>query len=252
MDLFLLKKITGVLLMPMSMVLILFLMALIFHRSKPQFSFKCSLIGFILLLFASFTPLSDRALAPIEEQYDTFTRSSQPIDYIVILGCGHTSDATLVATSELKACSLQRLVEGLRIFRLHPEATIITSGAAFGDRYSNAEKVKQAALLLGVPEQKVLVEPFPRDTEEEAALISPRVKGTRVVLVTNANHMPRAINYFLSQGVEAMPAPASPIVKGLNDEKGWGYYVPNAKTLQNSTLAWYEYLGLAVQWLKSL
>ena len=52
-----------------------------------------------------------------------------------------------------------------------------------------------------MPAQKIISENFPKDTEEEAELISPRVQGTKVVLITNADHMPRSINYFQSQGV---------------------------------------------------
>ena len=33
-------------------------------------------------------------------------------------------------------------------------------------------------------------------TEEEAELIAPRVTGKNVVLITNSDHMPRAIKYF--------------------------------------------------------
>ena len=252
MDLFFLKKVAIALIMPLSVVLLLLLLALVFYRLKPTFSFKCLLSGFFILLVASLAPLSDRFMLPIESQYQAFTQSSHPIDYIIILGCGHTTENSLPATSQLKPCSLQRLVEGLRILQLHPEAMLITSGAALSDNVSNAEKVKQAAVLLGVKEERILVEPFPKDTEEEAQLIAPRVKGKQVVLVTNADHMPRALHYFKQQGINAIPAPASAWVKGFNNEKHWSYYQPNIKSLAQSTHAWYEYVGRVVQWLKSI
>jgi uncharacterized SAM-binding protein YcdF (DUF218 family) len=72
-----------------------------------------------------------------------------------------------------------------------------------------------------------------------------------VVLVTNASHMPRAMNYFQTQGVEPTPAPTGFWVKNINTSRGWGYYIPNSKKLQQTTGAWYESLGLFVQWLKT-
>ena len=155
------------------------------------------------------------------------------------------------ATSQLKACSLQRLVEAVRIFRLHPEAQIITSGAAIHDRTPNAVKVKQAAVLLGIPAHKILVEPYPKDTEEEAALIAPRIKGKTVILITNADHMIRSVNYFNQQGADVIPAPASHWVKGELNQQSWTYYFPNSNNLKQTTTAWYESLGLIVQWLKN-
>ncbi|MBB6544890.1 ElyC/SanA/YdcF family protein [Thalassotalea piscium] len=252
MDLFFLKKVATVMIMPLSIVLLLLLISLILFHRKPKHSFKCMVTGFVILLLASLSPLSDRFMLPIESQYSAFTRSASPVHYIVILGCGHTTDDALPATSQLKACSLQRLVEGIRILGIHPEATLITSGAALGDPVANAEKVKQAAMLLGVNQAKIIVEPFPKDTEEEAELIAPRVRGKNVVLVTNADHMPRALKYFTEQGVNAIPAPASPWVKGFDDDKAWGYYVPNVQSLSRSTNATYEYVGQLVQWLKAL
>lgn len=191
-------------------------------------------------------------MAPIENNYAAFSKQQGKVDYIVILGCGHETDAAWPATSRLKACSLQRMVEGLRIFQMHPEATIITSGAKLGDRISNAVTVKQALVSLGVAESKILVENFPKDTEEESELIAPRVKGTKVVLVTNSDHMPRSVRYFKMQGVEVIPAPASPWVKDASETKKWAYYLPSPTGLKQTTNAWYETLGRTVQWLKNI
>ena len=250
MDLFLLKKIISLMIMPLSIIILLLIIAIIFYRLKPKLSFWALFTATTLLFLSTFPPLSDNIMAALEDNYPAFTRSNKPVDYIIILGGVHTSVQGLPATSELKSSSLERLVEAVRIFRLHPEAQIITSGFADGDVSSNAEKVKQAAILLGVPKNKILTENFPQDTEEEAQLIAPRVLDKNVVLVTSANHLPRAMAYFQQYGVNAIPAPASPWVKS-NGLTSWSYYVPNAKKLQQTTTVWYETLGRIVQWLKS-
>lgn len=251
MDLFLLKKLIGALLMPLTIIMLLLIIAIIYHRKSPTFSLKCLCAGTIILILSSFSPVSDRLMAPIENNFPAFTSVNKPIDYIVILGCSHTFDENLPATSQLKSCSLQRLVEAVRIYRLHPEATIITSGGSSDENDSNAQAVKLAAISLGIPEQKIITENFPKDTEEEALLIAPRVKGSTVVLVTNADHMPRAINYFKHYGVDAIAAPAGHWVKGNDQQKSWGYYLPTSYKLEQTTTAWYESVGRLWQWLKS-
>ncbi|NQZ89400.1 MAG: YdcF family protein [Colwellia sp.] len=251
MDLFLLKKIISALIMPLSIIIILLILAIIFYQYKKRFSYVCLIAATLLLTLGSFRPFANFVMAPIENQHLAFTRSTEPVDYIVILGCWHTTDPELPATSELGVCSLQRLVEAIRIFRIHPEAHLITSGFAGHDETSNAEKVKEAAMLLGVPESKIIVESFPKDTEEEAELIAPRVTGRNVVLITNSDHMPRAIKYFQQQGVYPIAAPAGKWVKGNSNEKNWPYYLPRPSNLEQTTHAWYESLGRFVQWLKS-
>jgi len=252
MNIFLLKKIISALIMPLSLVLILLLIALIFSKKNPHFSFKCLLIGFFLLLVSSIPRVSDSMMMPLENNYPTFVKQNQPVDYIIILGCGHTSDTQLPVISQLNICSLQRVVEAFRIYQLHPEAQLITSGHAHGDIMSNAQKVKQVAVSFGIPEEKIFVENFPKDTEEEAELIAPRVKGSMAVLITNANHMPRSIKYFESQGVNPIAAPTGYWVKNSTSEKGWGYYIPRANKLKQTTIVWYETIGRTVQWFKGL
>ena len=196
--------------------------------------------------------VSDHLMVSIEDNYEAFTRSNKPVDYIIVLGGWHQKNNALPVTNQLSVDSLQRLVEVIRIYKLHPEAKIITSGHHNVDSVSHAQKMKQAFVLLGIPEQKIITENFPKDTEEEAQLISPRVLGSNVILVTNAEHMPRAMKYFQTQGVYPIAAPTGHWVKNINSPKNWRYYIPSSKKLQQTTIAWYESLGRFVQWLKGL
>lgn len=252
MDLFLLKKIISVAIMPINIVLILLVLSLFYFRKSPTKSFKFLVTACLLLLASSMPIVSDSIMVNIEEKHEPFTLSSKSIDYIVVLGGWHTQNAALPVTSQLSIDSLQRLVEVLRIYRLHPEARIITSGHHKSDEVSNAEKMKQSLILLGVPAQKIITENFPKDTEEEAELISPRVQGGNVILVTNANHMPRAMKYFQAQGIQPIAAPTGFWVKAINNPKGWSDYLPNSKKLRQTTVAWYESVGRLVQWFKLL
>jgi uncharacterized SAM-binding protein YcdF (DUF218 family) len=252
MDLFLLKKIISIFTMPINLVFILLFLSLILFNKRPKTSFQYLLSAVLLLLLSSTPIISNTLMGSIENNYEAFTRSSKPVDYIVVLGNGHSSNAALPVTSQLQIASLQRLVEALRIYQIHPEAKIITSGFSGDDPVSNAEKMKQSLTLLGISEQKIITENFPKDTEEEAKLIAPRVQGANVVLITNADHMPRSMKYFQLQGVFPIPAPTGYWVRGLNDQKSWTDFVPNSHKLDQTTVAWYETIGRLVQWFKLL
>lgn len=252
MDLFLLKKIITMFIMPINLIVFLLILAIIYFKKRPKVSFKCLTSAFVLLLLSSMPITSNTLMASIEDNYEAFTRSSVPVDYIVVLGNGHTSNDALPVTSQLKVASLQRLVEALRVYKVHPEARIITSGYAGDDPVSNAEKMKQSLVLLGVPEHKIITENFPKDTEEEAQLISSRVLGSNVVLITNADHMPRSMKYFHRQGIYPIAAPTGYWVRRLEHQVGWKDYVPSSKKLAQTTIAWYESLGRLVQWFKTL
>jgi uncharacterized SAM-binding protein YcdF (DUF218 family) len=269
MDLFALKKIIGLLLMPMSLISMLLVIAILYFKAKPRLSFKCLVSASLLLFISSLGVVADQLILPLEKDFTSY-RPTEPfndmtvdsadknhhqnlVDYIIVLGCGHTSNNDLPITAQLYTCSLQRLVETVRIANIHPKAQIITSGASFDDPVAHALKMQQAAMLLGIPEERILTEVFAKDTEEEAQLIAPRVRGKKVILITNANHMHRSINYFKSQNVEVIPAPASFYVKQLSAKKKWSYYLlPQARNLLITRTACYEYLGLTVQWLKTL
>ncbi len=239
--------------MPLSIVVLLLIIALVFFNKKPKLSFQSLLIATLLLVVSAFPPFSDLLMGSIEDNYPPFSASNNKnIDYIVVLGCYHNTDRGIPATLQLKACSLQRLVEAIRIYRLYPNATIITSGGTLRQSTSNAYTVKQAAISLGVPAHKIITENYPKDTEEEALLIAPRVRNTHVVLVTNAYHLPRAMQYFKQQGVDAIAAPASYWVPPNKKPAGWDYYIPKSTTLTQTTLAWYESLGRTWQKIKQL
>jgi uncharacterized SAM-binding protein YcdF (DUF218 family) len=252
MDLFLLKKIVSVLIMPINIVIVLMLVGLFLYRRSPKASLKTFITATFLLVISALPPVSDSLMTSIENDYSPYVKGTLAVDYIVVLGCSHTTNPNLPVTSQLAGCSLQRMVEALRVYELHPEARIITSGFAGVNSVSNAVTVKQSLVSLGVPAQKIITENFPKDTEEEAELIAPRVQGTKIVLVTSASHMPRAINYFQANNIYPIAAPTGFWVKNPGGNKGWRYYLPDSKSLQQTTIAWHEILGSIVQWFKSL
>ncbi|MGJ7095323.1 ElyC/SanA/YdcF family protein [Vibrio hannami] len=250
MDLFILKKFITVFVMPINLVMFFLILAIALHWKKPKVSYRCLLLATVMLLLATLPPVSDKFMYQLEKNYSAYNKHDEKFDYIVVLGCRHTDNLSLPVTSQLGDCSLERMVEALRIYNLHPEATIITSGYAEDVNKSNAVKVKQALMLLGVPENKIVTEPSGRDTEEEAYYITSLIEGKKAILITNADSMPRAMKYFIAQGVHPRPAPTGYWIKNAAAVTDWKYYLPSGQKLYQTTVAWYESLGLLVQSFK--
>ena len=247
---FLFKKIIASLLMPLSVIAALLLLGLLLLLASRLRRTGTALItlGVALLLVLSSSPLSEQIAAPLEYRYQALgeTQSLQGVRWIVVLGSGHTTTATLSPNSELNGSALARLNEGLRLQRALPQATLLLSGGAVFDSRSNAAVMAQTAVALGFDRDAIVVEERPRDTAEEAELISAWVDNEPFILVTSALHMPRAIALFERQGSRPIPAPTDYTIKyqvGGGDKRPLRW-LPNPSRLQTLQRAWHEHLGM--------
>ena len=86
-----------------------------------------------------------------------------------------------------------------------------------------------------------------KDTVDNARMSAEILKPAgvrRVVLVTQAFHMPRARKLFEANGLEVIPAPTD--FKGVNEGPlAVSDFLPQAKAMQTSYYALHEWLGLA-------
>lgn len=251
MELFILKKIIGALLMPLPLCFLLFILGVIaFYRGRKATAISLSSVSLITLLLLSTPMLPDYLLANIEHQYKQFDLSRK-VENIVILGCGHVNDAKLPISAQLYPCSTVRLVEALRIFAKNPDSTIITSGNTLREPYSNAEMNKRLLIALGVDEKNIISVDQSLDTEEESINLRALLKGQHFALVTSASHMPRAMNLFEQQGLMPIAAPTENLVRS-SDNSPWWYLLPNSQNLQKSERWWYETLGRTWLAIKSM
>ncbi len=144
--------------------------------------------------------------------------------------------------------SLQRLVEGIRLYNLLPGSRLILSGGtAFGDIITSAEVMKQVALELSVPENDILMEPDSMDTKDEAMLIKDMVGDEPFVLVTSAYHMKRSIALFNKHGLSPAPAPTVHYIKKRQNLSP-GAFFPSYTNIKHAEIIVREKLGIA--WAK--
>jgi len=242
MDIFLFKKFVGSAFMPLPVLFFLLLLTLIFLIKKQRnkaIILQCFSLIFLALIANKY--LAFELMAPTEQTYKQFDRN-QSVGTIVVLGCGHINDGMLPQTAQLHSCSLYRLAEAMRIYHLNPQSQIITTGYGGNEPFSNADLVRQVAISMGIPGNKIRAISHPRDTEEEAKAVRKLLGQKPFVLVTSASHMPRAMSIFEAEGMHPMAAPTGHMAKDPS-RAFWWEQLPQANSVRLVERWWYETLG---------
>ncbi|WEM43349.1 envelope biogenesis factor ElyC [Photobacterium sp. DA100] len=248
-----LKKIVSALLMPLPAMLMLGLLGLLllwFTRRKGLASFFIS-FAFLGIFLVSFQPIATSLLRPLEKAYPPYVPSGQAVDYVMVLGSGHVIDHAMPITSQLSRTSLMRLSEGMRIHRLFPGSKLILSGYGGGTDISQARMMAKVALALGVNKNDILLLETAKDTWEEAFQAASVVGESKLVVVTSASHMKRAIEEFNRVGLSPSAAPTN-FLASNKIEQPWERYRPQAKYLEQTERYWYEKLGRWWQQLRTM
>lgn len=245
---FVLKKILGLVLQPLSLALIALLAGtLLLWRDPSRRTGRLFVTAGLVLLVAISLPILPNAVGgALERSYSAYTPHGDepPPEFVVVLGGGSKDDATLPLSARLAPVALARLVEGVRIAGLHPSARLVVSGGAVFSSASEAEIAAEVAVMLGVEAQRIVIEPRSRDTAEQARLIGEIVTSERFVLVTSAVHMPRSMKLFRKQGLDPIAAPTA----HHYDRSRWrgpGDFLPSAENVRAVHLIMHELYGIA-------
>ncbi|MBS9404587.1 YdcF family protein [Halomonas sp. TRM85114] len=206
----------------------------------------------LLLLLASWSPVADRWLGPMEARYPAVDQwlAGEEIRAVVVLGAAWQPDRPWPITSQLNTSSALRLMEGVRLWRQQPEVVLAVTGAS--RRASDqpvAHGYAEAAREFGVPRERLLVLDTPTDTGQEAQAVREVLgEGTSLLLVTSASHMPRAMAHFQAVGLAPIAAPTHYLAH-RGDPDTLAYWVPSSENLRKSERALYETLGMiATRW----
>ena len=249
---FLLKKFVSAFLMPLPLFIFLLIIGLYFLFTHKTFRAKVILaLSFIWLFLISYPPLVNNILYKYESTYPTLHTPPQNVQYIYVLGGGHTTDSNLPLTSQIIAPSLVRLNEGIRLHHaLDKKPILITSGySGLYTSIPSAVMQKQLAMQLGMAEEKIHIEPECKDTQEEAVAAKKFIGNAPFILVTSASHMKRAMKFFQHEGLNPIPAPTnhSAAVKNLSY---FNFFSPSA--IVKSHIIWHEMLGALWQKIKGI
>jgi len=235
-----LKQLISYLLMPFPLGLLLVVLGLLllWLTARQRTGRALATGGAAMLLLCSWYPTSQWLLSPLHRRASLMQPASAAgARWVVVLGGGYDARGSAPATSRLSTFTLERLIEGIRVYRNLPGAKLIMSGRGYGELPTEAAVMQEAAVELGVPVADIRQEGESDDTADEARLIRPMVGGDRIVLVTSGVHMDRAVRLFEKQGLTVIPAPA-------------GFWPPRAELWPNSDrVGWvqqaeHEWLGM--------
>ncbi|KAA0014347.1 hypothetical protein F0A17_01450 [Billgrantia pellis] len=244
-----LKELIAVYAMPLPLFLsLLGLAALLFFSGRRRVGLGTGVVATVMLLLAAWSPLADRLLVPLESRYPPLRISSSEtrVETIVVLGGGWQPERGGSSLSRLNESSLYRLTEGLKLLQEFPQARLVVSG---GSRVEGlppvAEAYAAAANELGVSSERLVVVDWPTDTASEAQAVRDLLdRDSRLLLVTSASHMPRAMAHFRAVGLDPVAAPTHRLV---NPGMAWNlaYWLPTSQALNKTERALHEYMGLA-------
>lgn len=246
---FFLKKLISSFLAPLSLGLFLLFLGLFYLYIKSYKRAKVFLsLGFIWIVLISYAPFSNTIIQPLENNYTRFeSKNHQNISYIAVLGSYHHSNEKFSVVSQGSGVGLQRLNEGISIYKKYPQSKLILTGYKGHDKLSHAIVQKNIAIALGVPSKDIIINSNPKDTKEEAIIIKRIVKTDSFVLVTSAAHMTRAIQIFNQIGLTPIAAPTNYL--GLNFK-----FISRlrASEIQKTESAMHEYFGIVYYKLKAI
>jgi len=226
---FILKKIIGSLLMPLSLGLFLFGFGILYLFKKKIQKAKIYLtISLIWIVVISYSGFSNFLLTSLENEYKPLKAIPQNTKFIVFLG-GDMEN---------------RGWEVLRLYHNIEGAKILVSG--YEGRGTIPEATKTANMLhsIGIKQEDIFTYPKPKDTKEEAQNIKNILKKQKFILVTSAYHMKRTMMIFEQLGLKPTPAPTDFLIK----ESDSLLSLPDGYSLQKTQKAWHEYIGIF--WIK--
>lgn len=216
---------------------------------------RLGLIGLIgsLTLFVASTPFVGRALMrSLELQYEASSVVQSPVADIIVVLSG-AIDLPVPPRQEFELThSSDRLLYAFRLFKAEKAHQILLTG---GSRYHSSLELTEAFLSqtlleeMGVPRTAFMLESNSVNTYENLVGVKELVgdlANKRLLLVTSAAHMPRAVAVADKIGLTSMheiiPAPTDYRVAESHSSSVLEF-IPSAPGLNLTTLAFHEYLG---------
>jgi len=243
----LISKAVSQLLLPPGGLILLGLFGVLFYRR--WWGKTAVVLSFLLLWGLSTEPVRDSLTEPLEFQYSALKVDQVKTDgtAIVLLGGGIYENAPEYGGRDvLGRYAMMRTIYAVDIAQKSGLDVYATGGKPLTQAdEAEGEIMRHWLLKLGLQEEHVHAESASNTTWENAAYMKKMLsaKGVnRVVLVTSAWHMPRAVWCFESYGFEVIPAP----VDYLTEQEAYDLrsYLPRWTVLSDSGQALHEYLGL--------
>ena len=167
-------------------------------------------------------------------------------DSIVVLG-GAVAPAPVEGGHPELTDGSDRVLHAARAYRASRAPLVVATGGGTegsGDR-AEADDIADLLVEWGVPRGAILLDREARTTRENATGVRAALAGRpvrRILLVTSALHMPRAVGCFEAEGFEVLAAPTDYLAPTLVRPR-WTDWLPDASALEATSAAVHEVVG---------
>lgn len=242
-----LSKTLDWLLAPLSWSIVLFALGLLLSRRRPRAARVLLTLAALVLLAFSTELVSSLLYRKGEASALRTFRADTTYDAVVLLGGGLDPDGTRIAgTAEINSAG-DRLLRTFELLRAGNAQSVLISAGTLDPRPSAVPEAVDDAKALekwGIDRARIFEEPRSRNTREnavESARIAKEKGWTRLLLVTSALHMPRALGCYRAVGLSPDTLP----VDFRGGEPRYGL-VPRASNLNDSTEVLRELSGRVI------
>jgi uncharacterized SAM-binding protein YcdF (DUF218 family) len=239
--------VAAALLPPFSLVILL-ICGLVLHRRHRRFGVALIALATFALYGLSTPWVGGALLQSLEISAPLYPARLQQAEAIVVLGGGRRIDAKEYGTDTLKGTALERLRYGAHLHRASGLPLLITGGKPGGGTLAEGQ-IMERILEDEYGVSPRWVEAASNTTWDNARLSAALLQQSgvkRVVLVTHAWHLRRAVPLFEAQGLEVIPAGIDFSSSRLDDPLA---LVPQPEGLADSRFALHEWLGIL--WYKA-
>ncbi len=237
------RALETLLLPPGSLILLGLMGLLLWRRRLGRTCIFLALLGLYLLS----APAITARLAAGLEVYPALSPDqarATGAEAIVVLGGGRYSDAPEYGGDTVGHLFLERIRYAAWLARQTGLGVIPSGGSPLDEGEPEARLAEQTIREeFGV--EVLALEDQSRTTWENAQFtreVLDQADIGRVLLITHAIHMPRALEVFQRAGVDAVPAPTA-FINREGGEAKLSDWLPSARSLYLSQMALHEYVG---------
>ena len=199
-----LNKIIALIASPLSLIIFLIILGIIFK------SRKINLLAVIILIFCSLPIISTKLISYLEKDYTLQDVSNiDEADAIVVLS-GMLK--TIKVDDELKyefRGEVDRILSGIDLFKNNKAPLLILTRGKYPWLVGipEGEYLKDFAVKFGIPKENILLTDSVQNTHQEAKSVKNLLNSNevKIILVTSASHMQRAKKIFEASNIKIVP-----------------------------------------------
>jgi uncharacterized SAM-binding protein YcdF (DUF218 family) len=253
-----LSKLLSLAIYPITWVFLLLIISLLLLALKRIRTASIT-IGFSLISFWIIAmPVTGQwVMHALESQYEAKqAKDTATADIIVLLGGGMAGATPPIRPMPELLDSADRVWFAAQLYNEQKAPTIIASGGILtwrGVSQSEASAMRLLLEQLNVPSNAIIDEDQSLTTYENALHSRPLLQSLaakRILLVTSAAHMPRAMAVFSKQFPEDIIIPAITDIRVIAVGEDLLDWLPQASGIAQLNEAWHEWIGLFVYRLK--